>query len=228
MKRLKRNGLASALLAGAALIALPAMAQDLPKKADAPAKAGESAQTQRSDRQPVHKLDGGRMEDSNAGKTTDAGMKSDEDGNAGMKAAKQDAPGQRKQGEAKSATEAAPGQRQKEGEVDSAKEAAPGHAKTQAAEDKPSNETTASVDITTEKRTEIKQVIHETDVKPVHVDVDVSVGVAIPHKVELHPLPPRIVEIVPAYEGYDYFVLADGRIIIVEPSTYKVVYIISA
>jgi hypothetical protein len=34
------------------------------------------------------------------------------------------------------------------------------------------------------------------------------------------------VEIVPAYEGYSYFVLADGRIVIVEPDTLEIVVIL--
>lgn len=88
--------------------------------------------------------------------------------------------------------------------------------------------TAALPEVTTEQRTEITEVIRETQVEPAEIDIDLSVGVAVPRTVELHPLPPRIVEIVPAYEGYRYFVLADGRIIIVEPATFEVVYIIAA
>lgn len=96
-----------------------------------------------------------------------------------------------------------------------------------AATDRPSSETTGSIDISTEQKTEIRNVLVESRVKPADIDVDVSVGVAVPQTVELHPLPPRIVEIVPAYRGYEYFVLADGRIIIVEPATQEVVYILT-
>jgi hypothetical protein len=60
----------------------------------------------------------------------------------------------------------------------------------------------------------------------VDIDIDVNVGVVVPRTVTLRPLPPRVIEIVPAYRGYEYFVLADGRIVIVEPGTYKVVYIL--
>lgn len=84
------------------------------------------------------------------------------------------------------------------------------------------------VNLSSSQQTEVKQVIHETDVQPVeNPSFTVSVGEAIPRKVELHPLPPRIVKIVPDYSDYDYFVLADGRIIIVNPDTYEIVYIIS-
>ncbi|EUB98699.1 protein of unknown function DUF1236 [Rhizobium sp. CF080] len=96
----------------------------------------------------------------------------------------------------------------------------------QAATDKPSNEVTGSINISTEQRTEVRKILVQNKVEPVNVNVEVNVGVAIPTTVRLHPLPPRIVEIVPAYRGYEYFVLADGRIIIVEPSSHKIVYIL--
>ena len=142
------------------------------------------------------------------------------------------APGQQqKEGSIDSAAEAAPGQQMKDGTVDSASEAAPGQMKPQdEASDETgpdvSDETTASIDLSTEQRTEVKQVFTTQSVEPVDIDFDLSVGVAVPRTVTLHPVPPRIVEIVPAYEGYEYFVLADGRIVIVEPGTLHVVYIL--
>lgn len=90
---------------------------------------------------------------------------------------------------------------------------------------RPSNETTAS--ISPDQRTELQSAFREEQAEPVDIDVDVSVGASIPSSVTLNPLPPRIVEIVPAYEGYQYFVLADGRIVIVEPATMEVVYIVA-
>ena len=93
-------------------------------------------------------------------------------------------------------------------------------------EQQPSTETTGSIDINTEQKTEITQVFRDSDTEPVDVDFDIDVGVAVPSTVVLHPLPPRVIEIVPAYRGYEYFVLADGRIIIVEPGTLTIVYIL--
>jgi hypothetical protein len=46
--------------------------------------------------------------------------------------------------------------------------------------------------------------------------------------VRLEVLPPRIVKIVPEYKGYRFFVLADGRIIIVDPDTLAIVYVLMA
>ncbi|WP_105441063.1 DUF1236 domain-containing protein [Neorhizobium sp. T25_13] len=96
----------------------------------------------------------------------------------------------------------------------------------QAATDKPSSETTGSINISAEQKTEVRNILVQNKVEPVDVDINVDVGVAVPTTVELHPLPPRIVEIVPAYRGYQYFVLADGRIIIVDPSSHEIVYIL--
>lgn len=90
-------------------------------------------------------------------------------------------------------------------------------------------EQTTDVDVTVEQKTEITQVIREQDVEPIDVDFEVSVGTAVPEtvKVRLQPVPQRIVQIVPVYEGYLFFVLADGRIVIVHPSTLEIVLIIA-
>lgn len=96
----------------------------------------------------------------------------------------------------------------------------------QATTNKPSNETTGSINISAEQKTEVRNILVQNKVEPANVNFDVNVGVAVPTTVRLHPLPPRIVEIVPAYRGYEYFVLADGRIIIVDPSTHEIVYIL--
>ncbi|MBB3233401.1 DUF1236 domain-containing protein [Phyllobacterium endophyticum] len=93
--------------------------------------------------------------------------------------------------------------------------------------DQPSSETTGSINVTTEQQTEIKQVITETKAEPVRdVNFEVNVGVAVPRTIELQPLPPQIVKVVPRYEGYRYFVLADGRIVIVDPDSYEIVLVI--
>ncbi|MEQ1956900.1 DUF1236 domain-containing protein [Mesorhizobium yinganensis] len=142
----------------------------------------------------------------NAARTTEPASKKD------SKAAVQTEGQQGDQADSKTTTEATPGEEKQD----------------EASGQQPSNETTASINITNEQKVEITNVIKEAKVEPVDVDFDVSVGVAVPTTIEILPLPPRIVEIVPAYRGFDYFVLADGRIIIVEPDTHKVVYILVA
>ena len=90
-----------------------------------------------------------------------------------------------------------------------------------------SDETTASIDITTDQQSELRTVFSENTVERASGDVSVSVGTAIPATIALHPLPPRVIEIVPDYKDYQYFTLSDGRIVIVEPASKKVVYILS-
>jgi hypothetical protein len=86
----------------------------------------------------------------------------------------------------------------------------------------------ATVNVTSEQKTEIRQVIKTENVEPVeHVTFDVDVGSSVPHSVHLHRLSPRIVKLVPEYRDYEYFVLADGRIVIVDPDTYEIVTILS-
>ena len=65
-------------------------------------------------------------------------------------------------------------------------------------------------------------------VKATDIDIDVSVGVAVPHTVVLHSVPADIVEIVPEFRRYKYFVLASGEIVIVDPDTFVVVYVLPA
>ncbi|TIW45675.1 MAG: DUF1236 domain-containing protein, partial [Mesorhizobium sp.] len=89
--------------------------------------------------------------------------------------------------------------------------------------------TGAISNVTVEQKTEITQILKQERVEPVaSVDFDISVGVEVPRqRVKLRRLPPRIVEIVPAYESYEYFILADGRIVIVDPGTLKIVLILT-
>lgn len=91
----------------------------------------------------------------------------------------------------------------------------------------PSQETTGSIAIPVERETEVREIFVESAPAPVTVDFDVTTGVVVPETVTLQPLPPRVIEIVPEYEGYEYFALEDGRVVIVEPATSKVVYIMS-
>lgn len=89
-------------------------------------------------------------------------------------------------------------------------------------------ETTGSVNITNEQQTTIRQTISER-VQPVReVNFSINVGTVVPRTIELRPLPSRVVKIVPQYRSYRFFILPDGRIVIVEPSTYKIVTIITA
>jgi hypothetical protein len=95
------------------------------------------------------------------------------------------------------------------------------------AQSQPSRETTASVNVTTEQKTEIRQIIAETKAEPSRdINFEVNVGVTVPNTIKRLPLPPGIVKIVPRYADYEYFVPADGRIVIVDPDSLEIVLVI--
>ncbi len=88
----------------------------------------------------------------------------------------------------------------------------------------------AKTEITTEKKTVIKNKVINKDVKRVErnsIDFNISVGVVVPRSVNLVVLPAAVVEVVPEYEGYLYFLLDDGTLVIVEPDTMEIVYVIA-
>ncbi|WP_443112549.1 DUF1236 domain-containing protein [Devosia sp. ZB163] len=61
-----------------------------------------------------------------------------------------------------------------------------------------------------------------------HLDFAVDVGVVVPSTVVLQPLPASIITLVPRWAGFLFFVLADGRIVVVEPAGLKVVAVVTA
>jgi hypothetical protein len=99
---------------------------------------------------------------------------------------------------------------------------------------KPGDEpaTTGSVDpqleINDEQTAELRTEVKELNVAPIDVDFQINIGIEIPRTVVLHPLPPRFIEVVPAYADYQFFILADGTIIIVDPVTWRIVYVLYA
>jgi Protein of unknown function (DUF1236) len=84
----------------------------------------------------------------------------------------------------------------------------------------------ASVNINDQQRTRISQSISHLDVRPLNsVNFSLSVGTAVPRDVRLQPLPAEVVEVVPQYRGYN-FVLVKDEIVIVEPSSYRIVAVL--
>ena len=84
----------------------------------------------------------------------------------------------------------------------------------------------ASVNINDQQRTRISTSISHLNVQPLnHVNFSLAVGTAVPRDVRLQPLPAEVVEIVPQYRGYN-FVLVKDEIVIVEPSSYKIVAVL--
>ncbi|QND75174.1 DUF1236 domain-containing protein [Tardiphaga robiniae] len=83
-----------------------------------------------------------------------------------------------------------------------------------------------SVNINDQQRTRLSTSISQLNVQPLNnVNFSLSVGTAVPRDVRLRSLPAEVVEIVPQYRGYN-FVLVKEEIVIVEPSSYKIVAVL--
>jgi hypothetical protein len=81
--------------------------------------------------------------------------------------------------------------------------------------------------VTTEQKTRVRSAFTRHRVEPARdLDVAINVGVRIPHSVHLYPVPMDVIEIVPAYRDYQYILLDDNRVAIIDPATFEVVDII--
>ena len=84
----------------------------------------------------------------------------------------------------------------------------------------------ASITGVTRRRSTRKIGLPSTPRQRARINVSINVGVALPHSVHLYPVPEDIVTIVPEYRGYEYILLEDNRVAIVDPDTFEVVDII--
>jgi hypothetical protein len=92
-----------------------------------------------------------------------------------------------------------------------------------------SSATSGSASLTSEQRTRIHQTIVGGGSAPrvANVDFSISVGTTVPRSVRLVSVPAAIIEIQPAWRGYEYFVVGD-QVVIVDPATMQIVAVISA
>jgi hypothetical protein len=94
------------------------------------------------------------------------------------------------------------------------------------AERSSSTNVNASINLNDQQRTRISQSVTRLNVHPLNsANFSLSVGTAVPRDVRLQPLPAEVVEVVPQYRGYN-FVLVKDEIVIVEPSSYKIVAVL--
>jgi hypothetical protein len=85
---------------------------------------------------------------------------------------------------------------------------------------------TAGISLNDQQRTRISSAIGRQDVRPLgNVNFSVSVGAQVPRSVRLHPLSADIVAIAPQFRGHRFFVAQD-EIVIVEPSTFRIVAVL--
>jgi hypothetical protein len=85
----------------------------------------------------------------------------------------------------------------------------------------------ASVTLSTEQRTKIRQTVLEGRSAPRvdRVDFSLNVGTVVPRTVRVVEVPETIIEIHPEWRGYRYFVYKE-EIIIIDPSTLRIVAVI--
>ncbi|QHO79048.1 hypothetical protein ACH79_24365 [Bradyrhizobium sp. CCBAU 051011] len=80
-----------------------------------------------------------------------------------------------------------------------------------------------SANLTESQRTRVSTSISRLNARPVtNVNFSLSVGTVVPRNVHFRPLPADVVEVMPQYRGYNFIVVRED-IVIIEPSTYKIV-----
>src|SRR5206468_11174938 len=86
----------------------------------------------------------------------------------------------------------------------------------------PSSNVNVSANLNESQRVRVTESISKLNVAPINnVNFSLSVGTVVPRDVRFQPLPAEVVEVMPQYRGYSFFVVRDD-IVIVEPSTYKI------
>jgi len=75
-----------------------------------------------------------------------------------------------------------------------------------------------------EKRTKVQSAFraHRSEAVVKDIDINVSVGVAVPRSVSIYAVPEEVVIIVPEYRRYKYFIFGD-KVVIVDPVTFEIV-----
>ena len=84
-----------------------------------------------------------------------------------------------------------------------------------------------SAKLSTEQRTKITSVIKQHKIEPTKLSVSVSVGTRIPASVHLYPLPVEVVEVYPAWRGFEYILVGD-EIVVINPRTHEIVAVLEA
>jgi hypothetical protein len=82
-----------------------------------------------------------------------------------------------------------------------------------------------------EKRSVVRKKLVSRDVQRVHrnkLKFRIGVGVRVPRTIRFYPLPPDVIEFVPAYRGYLYFLTEDGLVVIIDPRTFEIVSVFPA
>jgi opacity protein-like surface antigen len=91
------------------------------------------------------------------------------------------------------------------------------------------SESNNRVQVSEQQRTTVRErLLKEGKVSRAKINISVNVGATVPRSVHLYPLSTAIIGLAPAYRGYDYVVLEDETIVIVNPRTYVIVDVLPA
>jgi hypothetical protein len=87
----------------------------------------------------------------------------------------------------------------------------------------------ANVQLSTEQRTRIRETVRKESNAPriAKADFDLSVGTVVPSSVHYVRLPDTIVEIYPAWRGFDYVMVGDA-ILVLDPRDHRIVAVLDA
>ena len=84
-----------------------------------------------------------------------------------------------------------------------------------------------SAKLSTEQRTKITSIVKQHKVEPTKLNVSISIGTRVPASVHLYPLPVQVIEVYPAWRGFEYILVGD-QIVVINPRTHEIVAIIEA
>jgi hypothetical protein len=85
-----------------------------------------------------------------------------------------------------------------------------------------------SASLTGEQRTKISTSIKQQNVPPVtNVNFAIAIGTAIPGDIQRAPLPRSVIDVYPAWRGYE-FIMIGADIVIIDPRTLRIVAILEA
>lgn len=82
-----------------------------------------------------------------------------------------------------------------------------------------------SARLSTEQRTKVTSIIRQNKVESTKLNISVTVGARVPASVHLYPLPVQVIEVYPAWRGFNY-VLVGNQIVIINPRTHEIVAIL--
>jgi hypothetical protein len=81
--------------------------------------------------------------------------------------------------------------------------------------------------LSTEQRTKITSIIKQHKIEPTKLSVSISIGTRVPASTHLYPLPVQVVEVYPAWRGFDYILVGD-QVVVINPRTHEIVAILEA